>query len=251
MPRFSSAGIGIEYLDEGEGPPVLLVHGFASNHVVNWVNTSWTRTLVRSGRRVIAIDNRGHGASEKLYEPEQYNTRLMAEDTVRLMDHLGLGAAAVMGYSMGARISAFAALAAPDRVSALVLSGLAANLVHGVGGGPLIAAALEAPSLDGVTDPGARAFRVFADQTKSDRKALAACIRASRQTLSASDVAGIRAPTLVVVGSDDAISGSADELAAMIPGAQAVTLPGRDHMTAVGDRGHKEAVLSFLDEWLP
>lgn len=246
MARFDSKGVGIDYLDEGEGLPVLLVHGFASNRAVNWVNTGWVRALVSSGRRVVALDNRGHGQSEKLYDPAGYQTTVMAADAVRLLDHLGIEKATLFGYSMGARIIAFAALAAPGRVSALVLSGLAANLVHGVGGGEAIAQALLAPTLAEVSDPGARAFRVFAEQTGSDRRALAACITATRQTLSAADVARIAAPTLVVAGDRDVISGSPVELAALIPGARAVWLPGRDHMTAVGDRGHKEAVLAFL-----
>lgn len=247
MPHFTHDNVTLDYLDEGEGPPVLLIHGFASNRAVNWVNTSWITTLKKAGRRVLAIDNRGHGKSEKLYDPACYQTTLMAADAIALLDHLGLETAVVMGYSMGARISAFAARAAPERLSGLVLSGLASNLIHGVGGGPAIAAAMEAPSLAAVTDPGARAFRLFADQTGADRRALAACIRASRQTLTASDMAAIATPTLVVAGDKDDIAGSADELAAIMPNATPVSLPGRDHMTAVGDKGHKDAVLTFLD----
>ena len=246
MPTFDSDGVTIDYLDEGKGPLVVLVHGFASNRVVNWVNTGWVRTLTGAGYRVVALDNRGHGRSQKLYDSVAYLTDRMAEDVVRLIDTLDAGKAALMGYSMGARISAFAARAAPDRLRALVLSGLASNLVDGVGGSEAIAAALEAPSLAAVQDHNARAFRVFADQTGSDRAALAACIRASRQTLSEAEVGEIAVPTLVVAGDRDDIAGSAERLAALIPGARAVTLPGKDHMTAVGDRGHKAAVTDFL-----
>lgn len=249
MATFVSDGVTLAYGDEGDGPAVLLIHGFASNRTVNWVNTSWVATLTRSGRRAITIDNRGHGQSQKLTDPAHYTTDLMAADAVRLLDHLGLRTATLMGYSMGARIAAFAALAAPERVSALVLSGLAGALVTGTGDGEAVAAAaaLEAPSADDVADPAARGFRVFADRTNSDRIALAACIRASRQTLTADEVARIAVPTLVVAGADDTISGSAEDLADMIPGAQALTLAGRDHMTAVGDRTHKASVLAFLD----
>ena len=103
-----------------------------------------------------------------------------------------------MGYSMGARIAAFLALIDPDRVRSLLLGGLGIRLVHGVGLPMDIADAMEAPSLDSLTDPMQRMFRAFAEQTKSDLKALAACIRGSRQTLSEPEVAAIRAPTLVV-----------------------------------------------------
>lgn len=248
MPTFSSNGVTIDYLDEGEGPLILLIHGFASSKAVNWVDTGWVSTLTKSGRRVLAVDNRGHGKSEKLYDPSQYSTTLMAEDAMRLLDHVKADKAVVMGYSMGARISAFAALAAPERLNGLILSGLAKALVDGVGGGEAVAEALEAPSASSVKDVNARAFRVFAEQTGSDRRALAACIRASRQTLSEEDVGQIAVPTLIVAGENDTISGSAPALSALIPGSRAVTLAGRDHMTAVGDKAHKSAVLAFLDE---
>ncbi len=244
--HFARDGLSLAFLDEGAGRPVLLIHGFASNHGVNWVGTGWIKTLTGVGRRVIAIDNRGHGRSDAVYDPAAYTTDIMAADALALLDHLGLPSAVVMGYSMGARISAFLALAAPERVEGLVLSGLAENLIRGVGGGAAIAAALEATSLAEVTDPVARGFRVFADQTGSDRKALAACIKASRQTLSEGEVARISVPTLVVAGEDDDISGPPEPLADLIPDAEAVLLPGRDHMSAVGDRGHKEAVLAFI-----
>lgn len=247
MPQFSSDGVAIDFIDEGTGPLVVLVHGFASNKAVNWINTSWTKTLKDSGRRVVALDNRGHGASQKLYDPDAYRTTTMARDVLNLVEHLGEEKAVFMGYSMGARICAFAALAAPERLSGLVLSGLAQNLVDGVGGSAAIAEAMEAPSAASVTDPSARAFRVFAEQTGSDRKALAACIRSSRQQLSADDVGRIAVPTLIAAGSNDTIAGSPDGLARLIPGSTPVTLPGRDHMTAVGDKGHKAAVLAFLD----
>lgn len=247
MASFRSDGVTLGYGDEGSGKPVLLIHGYASNRRVNWGGTSWTTTIVASGRRAVALDNRGHGESEKLYEPERYATDLMAADAVRLLDHLGLGRAAVVGYSMGARIAAFMALAAPERISALVLSGLAANLLRGVRGGSEIARAMEAPSAEAVADPAARAFRVFAEQTRSDLAALAACIRVSRQTLSEAEARTIAVPTLVVAGANDTIAGPVDVLADLIPGAVAKTLPGRDHMSAVGDRTHKAEVLAFLD----
>jgi pimeloyl-ACP methyl ester carboxylesterase len=170
----------------------------------------------------------------------------MPEDARRLLDHLNLPAAAVMGYSMGARIAAFLALAHPARVSKAVFGGLGANMVRGLAGTGPIAAALEADSLDKVTNATARTFRVFAEQTKSDLKALAACMRSARAPLSAEMVARISCPVLVAVGSEDVIGGSAEELARLIPGARAYVIEGRDHMKAVGDRGYKEAVAAFL-----
>jgi pimeloyl-ACP methyl ester carboxylesterase len=226
----------------------VLVHGFASNAAVNWVHPGWVATLTRAGRRAIALDNRGHGASAKLYDPTAYHSAIMAADVRALLDHLGIPRADVMGYSMGARIAAFLALAHPERVRSIIFGGLGIRLVEGVGLPPSIADAMEAPTLADVQDSFARTFRAFAEQTGSDLRALAACIRGSRQTLSRKDVALIRAPTLIAVGTKDFVAGSASELATLIPGAQALDIPGRDHMLAVGDKVFKQGVLQFLAE---
>jgi pimeloyl-ACP methyl ester carboxylesterase len=246
MERFVHDGVEIAFLDEGEGEPIVLVHGFASTAQVNWVHPGWVATLVRAGRRVIALDNRGHGASSKLYDPAAYHSALMADDVRALLDHLDIPRADVMGYSMGARITAFFALTHPSRLRRAVLGGLGIRLVDGVGLPESIADALEAPSLAQVGDPTGHMFRTFAEQTKSDLKALAACIRGSRQTLTREEVAAIRAPVLVAVGSKDTIAGSGHELAALLPAGVPLDIPGRDHMLAVGDKVFKSAVLDLL-----
>jgi Predicted hydrolases or acyltransferases (alpha/beta hydrolase superfamily) len=248
MQRFLHDGIEIAFLDQGEGEAIVLVHGFASTAHVNWVYPGWVATLVQAGRRVIALDNRGHGASSKLYDPAAYHSARMADDVRALLDHLGLARADVMGYSMGARITAFFARAHPTRLRRAVLGGLGIHLVDGVGLPESIAEALEAPSLADIRDPTGRTFRAFAEQTNSDLRALAACIRGSRQTLTRAEVTAIRAPVLVAVGTKDAVAGSARELAALLPAGRAVDIPGRDHMLAVGDRAFKAAVLNFLAE---
>ncbi len=246
MPRFTHDGVQIAFLDEGEGEPIVLVHGFASTKEVNWVFPGWVTTLTRAGRRVIAFDNRGHGESTKLYDPAAYHSSLMAEDVRALLDHLGFGRADVMGYSMGARITAFLALAHPERVRSAVLGGLGIRLVDGVGLPETVAQALEAPALADVSDPTGYTFRAFAEQTHSDLRALAACMRGSRQTLSPGEVGRIAVPVLVAVGSKDPVAGSPEQLAALIPGARALIIPRRDHMLAVGDRAFKTGVLEFL-----
>ena len=246
MQRFRHDGVEIAFLDEGEGEPIVLVHGFASNATVNWVEPGWVETLTKAGRRAIALDNRGHGASSKLYDPAAYHSRLMAEDVRALLDHLHLDRADVMGYSMGARIAALLAVAHPERVRSAIFGGLGVRLVEGVGLPPAIADAMEAPALADVHDAFGRMFRAFAEQTKSDLKALAACIRGSRQTLSREEVAALRMPVLIAVGTEDFVAGSAQQLAALIPGARALDIPRRDHMRAVGDQVFKAGVLQFL-----
>jgi len=248
MNSFTSDGIEIAYLDEGEGEPILLIHGFASNLVANWIDPGWMRTLVAAGRRVIAYDNRGHGRSGKLYDPNAYGAPSMAEDGRRLLDHLGIARADVMGYSMGARIATFFALAHPKRVRSLIIAGLGINMVRGmVGSGP-IARALEAPRMEDVTNNTARTFRAFAESTRSDLKALAACMRGPREKITPEQLATIEVPTLIAVGSNDVIAGSGAALASLIAHAQFLDIKGREHMRAVGDAAFRQGVLDFLTQ---
>lgn len=253
MHFFQSGAVRLAYIDESptgpdRGEPILLVHGFASTHGVNWVFPLWVKALTGDGRRVIALDNRGHGRSTKLYDPAAYHTRIMAEDCLHLLDHLKLGRVDAMGYSMGARICARLALDHPGRVRSLTMGGLGHHLVDGVGLPVGIADAMETDRPDLLTDPQQRAFRAFAEATKSDRKALAACMRGSRQTFSPQEVGQIETPTLVCVGTKDDVAGDPHRLAALMPRARAFDIPNRDHNKAVGDKLYKQAVLEFLAE---
>ena len=246
MPNFHNGAIEIAYLDEGEGDPILLVHGFASSKNVNWVYPTWVSELKKNGRRVIALDNRGHGESSKLYDSAQYEIANMAGDVVALMDHLEIARADVMGYSMGARMTAVIAREQPQRLRSAILGGIGIGMIEGGGPGENVATALEAPSLDDVTDPVGRTFRAFADQTRSDRRALAACLRGSRRLMTHDEAAGIDVPVLIAVGTTDEVAGSAQALGKVIPGSEVLDIPNRDHMRAVGDKIYKAGVIDFL-----
>jgi len=246
MPSFKNGDVEIAYLDEGDGEPILLVHGFASNKEVNWVQPGWVSTLTRAGRRVIALDHRGHGASTKLYESAAYSIEKMGGDVIALLDHLAIRRADVLGYSMGGRITGQIASANSDRVRSAVIGGIGIRLVEQGFDSEKIAQALEAPNAAGIGDANALGFRMFALQTKSDLKALAACMRNPHRTISREAAAGIRVPVLVATGTTDTIAGSGAELAALIPGAKLLDIPDRDHMFAVGDRVFKQGVLDFL-----
>src|SRR6202158_3339778 len=100
MPSFRNGAVEIAYLDEGEGDPILLGDGFASTKNVNWVYPAWVSELRKTARRVIALDNRGHGDSAKLYDPEAYHIGAMPGDVSALMDHLNIARAAIMGYCL-------------------------------------------------------------------------------------------------------------------------------------------------------
>ena len=246
MQKFNSDGVSIAYDVTGEGPPCLLIHGFASTSRINWGETGWVKVLADAGNQVITIDNRGHGESEKLYDSSRYSSMIMADDAARLLDHLGISEANVMGYSMGARITAFLLINHSRKVRKAVLAGLAARMISGVPGSTEIAAALEAEDLSTVTDLQGRAFRIFAMRTGGDLKALAACIRSSRVKIKEEALAQVKVPVLVVAGDKDELAGDIGPLVEAIPGARGIVLPGKDHMSAVGDLQFKRDVVDFL-----
>jgi pimeloyl-ACP methyl ester carboxylesterase len=253
MDEFRSDGVGIAYLDfeplsNDRKEPVLLIHGFASTHAVNWLFTQWAKTLTEDGRRVVMYDLRGHGRSEKLYDPAAYGYDLQKADARNLLDHLQIERADVMGYSMGGRIGTHFALAYPERTRSLILGGVGESLIAPQALPPGLAEAMEAEDIQDIDDHGLKIFRGFAESTRSDLAALAACARGARKGLDPAELAKITAPTLVCVGTRDDVAGDPHPLGPLFQDAHIVDIPGRDHNRAVGDRIFKQAVLEFLAE---
>lgn len=244
--RFDSDGLAIAYEVAGDGPPVVLVHGFASDRKRNWGNARWFETLINAGRRIVALDCRGHGDSDKPHNPAAYTADLMSGDVVRLLDHLGIARADLMGYSMGGRIAAVLLVRHAERFGCAVLGGVGAGLVDERHGAEAIARALEADDAAGITDLTGQAFRTFAEDGRNDLRALAACMRGMHHSVDASDLDMIATPLLVVVGENDTLVGDPQRLVARIAGAELVTIPKRDHLSTVADRRYKEAALRFF-----
>jgi len=252
MEQFLSDGVEISYLDfeplaEDRREPIVLIHGFASTHAVNWLFSQWVKTLTEDGRRVIVFDNRGHGRSAKLYDPGAYNLDLMVRDVLNLLDHLEIERADVMGYSLGGRIATLFTLAHPERVRSLILGGIGDTLIEEDGLPPDLAEAMEAERIEDIDDPTLKIFRGFAEATRSDLDALAACVRGARKEIDPESLANIAAPVLVCVGTRDDVAGDPHPLAPYFRNGRIVDIPGRDHNRAVGDRMYKQAVLGFLD----
>jgi pimeloyl-ACP methyl ester carboxylesterase len=246
MPDFDSDGVRLHYELAGpdDGPPVVLVHGYCSDYALNWVGTRWQETLTGAGRLVLGLDCRGHGRSDKPHDPAAYARRTMADDVVRLLDHLDVAEADYLGYSMGARIGLEAVIAHPDRTRRAVLGGLGRW-----GGGDrsgVIARRMRGD--ESVTDPVAEMFyRFAAARPVNDLEALACCILGPQPLLTGGDLAGIAVPVAIMAGDRDPIARGGAELAAQVPGARYVAITGRDHMSTVPARQFKEAATAFLD----
>jgi pimeloyl-ACP methyl ester carboxylesterase len=247
----ASDGVKLAFERVGSGTPVMLVHGFGSSRGQNWKSTGWYASLTEAGRSVVAMDCRGHGESDKPHDEAFYGHERMAEDVAMVMDAAGLGTAHLVGYSMGGFIGLRLAASAPERVSRLVLGGVGEFYLRGPriadeGSRSRLSDALLTDDKHSITDKRGRMFRDFADQPGKDRFALAACMRAMSPNLPAETLAQIRQPVLVVCGALDDVAGAPGPLAAAFPQGRAVTIPGRDHNSAVGDRKTRQAAVEFL-----
>lgn len=236
----------IAWEEAGAGEPIVLVHGFASDRVQNWRAPGWYKTLTEAGRRVVALDCRGHGESDKPHDPESYGDR-MVDDVVAVMEAAGLSRADVMGYSMGGMLTMGLMMHRPELVNRAVIAGVGETYFREAGiRRHAIADALTVADPGTLKDPVQRQFRLFAGQAGKDLAALAACMRKARAVYSPDQLRSRTGPVLVVCGELDNLTGSPDGLAAAFPQGRAVTVARRDHMTAVGDKAYKQAVLDFL-----
>jgi pimeloyl-ACP methyl ester carboxylesterase len=248
VPTYSSFDrTSIAFDVRGDGPDVLLHHGFAADADTNWARPGVVDALVAAGRRVITLDARGHGRSGKPHDPAAYEDGAMVRDARGLLDHLGVEAVDVVGYSMGSFV---ASRLVPDepRTRRLVLGGVGKALLSGrpMQHREAIADALLADDPATVPDPTARGFRAFAEATGADRLALGACMRADPWS---KPVAWdrITVPTLVLVGDRDTLVGPPEPITEVIAGARIVVVSG-DHLSAVGDPAFTRTIVEFLTE---
>ena len=240
-------GVRIAYETVGSGPSVVLVHGFAASRVQNWKVPGWYETLTGAGYRVVAMDCRGHGDSDKPHDPAAYDHTIMAEDVAAVMEAANALPAFLMGYSMGGFISMHVLMDHPDMIKKLVVGGVGGSyLGRAFGSRDSIADALVADDKSKITDPISKSFREFAEQSGKDRQALAACMRANRRPFTAPELKQSKRPVLVVCGENDALTGPPEPLAEAFADGRAIVVPRRDHMTTVGDKVYKEAVLEFF-----
>ncbi|HJW40652.1 MAG TPA: alpha/beta hydrolase, partial [Rhizomicrobium sp.] len=194
---------------------------------------------------VVAMDCRGHGDSDKPHDDAAYGDK-MVSDIVSVMDAAGVARAAVMGYSMGGILTVGLLMTHPGRVSRAIVAGIGETYFGSKSYRRGIADALRARDPSTITDPQQKAFRAFASQGGKDMLALAACMSADRTVYTKDQFRGCQVAVLVVDGDKDTQAGRPEPLAAAFTDGRAVIVPGRDHMTAVGDRAYKQAALAFL-----
>lgn len=243
------SGIDIACETAGEGRPVLLIHGFGASRAITWRNTGWYDVLAKAGFRVIAMDCRGHGESEKPHRPQDYEDGVMAADCAAVLREFAATPADVMGYSMGAQIAIRLMHDSPGLVRRCVLAGAGETYFHRATAiDEAIAEGLEAPDPAAITLPIAREFRTFCERAGNDMAAMAACMRRPRRIFSAEELAGFPQAVLVVCGAEDSIAGPPEPLARAFPHGKPVVVPRRNHHSTVGDRAYKDAVVNFLND---
>jgi pimeloyl-ACP methyl ester carboxylesterase len=250
MAEFTSGGLSIAFddLGAGEGRPMLLVHGFASNRKENWQRLGWYGAFERKRVRYVALDCRGHGESAKPHDPAAYARAAMAGDVLALADHLSIERFHLMGYSMGARIALAACLDSPARVATLTLGGVGGRLLepNTILGNPM-AAAMEADNPESISEPLLKSFRGFADEQGEDRLALAALTRAGDSAFEAAPLRELKVPALVIAGARDELAGDPEVLATAFGDGRAVSIPGCDHFSTIPHGLYKATVFDFLD----
>jgi len=244
---YSLDGVRIATYDFGDpaGPAVLAVHGFASSALANWHATGWTRDLTRAGYRVLGIDQRGHGASDKPRSPSAYTMDVLVDDVLRVLDAYLLDEVAYVGYSLGARVGWHAAGEHPDRISRTVLGGIP-------DGDPLRRfkvgeARRHLESGDEVGDRLTGAYLTMARRVPgNDLPALVALVEGMRGSPQPGPRNAPPQPLLFATGSEDPILEASRALAGVAPQGGFVEIPGRNHFNAPTSRAFREAAIAFL-----
>jgi pimeloyl-ACP methyl ester carboxylesterase len=259
MSYFTSDGIKIYYEIEGEGPPVVMMHGFSSSLDI-WKENNWVKNL-KDKYQVILLDCRGHGKSDKPHD-ESFYGQIMADDVIKLMEHLSIEKTNLFGYSMGAYISFWIVLTKPEIIISAILGGFVLTLddkaiLKGIKNTKQIIEALKAESIDQVKKPMGRAFRQVAEMRENDLLALAA-VQAGTLKNSLSEIRNspaqlrkalknIKVPVMTVVGSSEILSGDKTLIAQLVPNACHFQIQGKDHMTVQKDKKFHMVVKAFLD----
>ncbi|WBU39101.1 alpha/beta fold hydrolase [Homoserinibacter sp. YIM 151385] len=228
-------------------PVVVALHGFASSGLANWMATGWFRDLGRAGVRVLALDQRGHGASDHPHEPAAYSMPQLVDDLLRVLDDHLLDEVDLLGYSLGARVGWHAALELPTRIRRAVLGGIP-------DGDPLTrfdVPGARAHLADGAP-LGDRLTRTYLEMAAgirgNDLEALVSLVEGMRGGPQPDPADPPRQPVLIATGAEDRILEQSRGLAAALPAGRFLEIPGRDHFNAPTSRVFRDAAVAFLTE---
>lgn len=255
-PQFVMVGDGYRVATYSWGDPgdlslpvVTVVHGFASSTKDNWVATGWVRDLQRAGYRVIGIDQRGHGASDKPHDPHDYDLRQLAGDVEAVLDTYLVDETFYVGYSLGARVGWEVVQDIADRVPRAVFGGVPDGI-------PLARLNLDQVRAfvdDGtpVTDAATQNYIALAERVPgNDVRALLAIAGGMREskTVDPDPSHAPSQPVLFATGSLDAILEGSQTLAAACPQGRFLKIPDRHHFNAPGSRVFRQGAIEFLGE---
>ncbi|MGH7916503.1 MAG: alpha/beta fold hydrolase, partial [Candidatus Binataceae bacterium] len=245
MPFFNSAGVRIHYQERGRGEPVVLVHGFGNDHK-HWDDTGLMKHLAND-YRVIAPDTRGHGHSDKPHTQAHYGVAVMSADIIRLLDHLDIRRALMVGYSQGSCICLELMMRHPARLRAVVLGGFGRNgSISRPGRRVELGAALGEENPETITDEVALRFRRGLEAGGNDLKALAACISAEEDIPEPATIEPIKVPALLLSGSRDQVAGDPHTIAGVFVNGRILLLEGVDHVRAPAEPAFHAAVAAFF-----
>ena len=260
MPYFDNNGVKINYEIEGEGPDLVMIHGFASSIERNWRGPNWIDVL-KEKNRLILMDCRGHGKSDKPLDPNQYGPK-MVDDIVNLLKHLSIEKANFFGYSMGSRLTLNVLLQQPQLVKSAILGGFVLTLPNeeqreaAKERTMTTVAALKAENSEDVKNPLSKGFRRYAESRGGDLKALAAVMEGfykyntnlqNTPSEMKERLKNIGVPVMTVVGTDDFIPGDKTLMAKLVPNACHFQIQGKDHLTVVPDPKFHMVVKAFLN----
>jgi pimeloyl-ACP methyl ester carboxylesterase len=236
-------GLELAYREMGTGRPLVLIHGYFSTAMVNWVRYGHAAKLVARGYRVIMPDLRGHGDSARPHDAVFYPRDVLADDGLALVEHLKLTDYDLGGYSLGGRttVRMLARGASPRRA---IIAGMGLEgIIHTEGRGGHFRNIL---TNLGKHKPGSAEWlaEAFMKTVGGDPVALLSVldtfVDTPRETLTR-----IETPTLVLCGLEDDDNGSGDALAAALPHGRYVSVPG-NHMSAVTKPELGAAMADFL-----
>lgn len=251
-------GIRLHCTDQGSGEPVILLHGYAMTSDITW-RESGALDRLASQFRVITLDMRGHGLSDKPYTPGSYGVE-MARDVTRLMDCLGIDRAHVVGNSLGALVAIKTAALFPERVLSLaacgmgwaryvgekreVIDALAQSLEDGGGLSPLVRFLRPADDPPGWMELSA--IDTVVGYFNDEQALLEMTRQMPELEVSEADLRGMKMPVLNVVAARDPLLPDVEEMASLVPGACMVVIDGADHFTLTGAEDMHEALANFL-----